>query len=297
MEFFDWLNISQILVDLFQSASSPGTLEGYMAQIRLNMAICLAIAGGIYLIVLILGGLGLSTLAKRAGLKRRYLAFLPFANTWYAGKLAGEAYFFGQKMKRAGLYAMLLEILSCAFGIFFIVVEFIFLNPEYFVLKMEDGVTGWSLDPALIPASYQWVHSAYYYLQIASYLIGFLVIVFLCVVFIAFFRKYFAKNPIMMTILCTILPCRGFAIFAVRKNAPVDYNEYMRRRAEEYARRRGPYGYGGPGGYPGPGYPGPGQGSGETPSQQPQSNPFPEFGGKSGEEGNSDDDPFSEFHG
>ena len=99
-----------------------------------------------------------------------------------------------------------------------------------------------------------------------------------------------------------MLPFRGFTIFAVRNNAPVDYNDYIRRRTQAYVRGNGynqpPYGPYGPGNG--------GYGSG-GPQNGPD--PFEGFGGPTG--GNyggsggsssgsssspsSDDDPFSEF--
>ena len=101
MEFFDWINVVQIFTEYFTVATVSSAAEYVQVVLRI-LYISVGVAGGLYLICLILGGLGMHTMAKKVGMKHSWLAFLPLANTWYAGKLAGETRLFGQKMKRAG---------------------------------------------------------------------------------------------------------------------------------------------------------------------------------------------------
>lgn len=303
MEFFDWLNIPQVFLQFIRQTAD--TSAEVARKMLMNQIICLSVAGGLYLIGLLLGGFGLYAIAKRAGIKHGFLGFLPFGNTYLAGKIAGEASFFGQKMKRAGLYAMLLEIVYSAFEIMFIVINFLLIRPEYYHLVPDGDNSYWTLNPSAIPANLQWMYTASSYANLVATLLWFLVIVFFCVVFFAFFRKYYARSPFLMVFLCVVLPFRGFAIFAVRNNKPVDYNEYLRRRAEEYARNNpyGPYG-GGYGPYGGNG--------GENGNGGNAPDPFSDFGssehgdGENGNNGNNGnngsngdapppDDPFSDF--
>ena len=95
MEFFEYLRIPQYLVQFFRSEAGGISLN--------ELYIMLGVAGGAMLVCLILGGLALYVMAERAGVKHSWLGFIPFANTYYAGKIAGETPFFGRKMKRAGL--------------------------------------------------------------------------------------------------------------------------------------------------------------------------------------------------
>ena len=44
----------------------------------------------IWLAVFILQGIGLYAMAKRRSMKKKWLAFVPFANVYYMGKLAGK---------------------------------------------------------------------------------------------------------------------------------------------------------------------------------------------------------------
>ena len=46
------------------------------------------IAFGLWLLTFILQGIGLQKQSKKAGLSKPWLAFVPFAGTWYIGKLA-----------------------------------------------------------------------------------------------------------------------------------------------------------------------------------------------------------------
>ena len=301
MEFFDLFNVPMIFMEeIVNLIIKPDIQNVYdFSNVILTYYLFAALGTlGVYLILVVFGGIGLNKLAKKQGLKHRWMAFLPFLNTYYAGKLAGETQFFGQKMKRVGLYAMISEILYVALQLFVFAAVIISYFPEYRTLEVSDGVMTGAANEAM-PS---WIEPAVTYGNLVAYLLWFFVIVFFCVLFVAFFRKYYARGPILLAFLSAVLPFRGFTIFAVRNNAPVDYNDYIRRRTQAYMRGNGynqpPYGPYGPGNS--------GYGSG-GPQNGPD--PFEGFGGPSG--GNygasggsssgsssspsSDDDPFSEF--
>ncbi len=302
MEFFDLFNVPMFFMDyIINLIIKPDIQNIYdYCNVALSCYLFAALGTlGVYLILLVFGGIGLNKLAKKQGLKHRWMAFLPFFNTYYAGKLAGETQFFGQKMKRVGLYAMISEILYVALQLFVFVAVIISFFPQYRTLEIEDGVLSGVPNDDAMPS---WIDPAITYGSLVAYLLWFFVIVFFCVLYVSFFRKYYARGPILLAFLSAVLPFRGFTIFAVRNNAPVDYNDYIRRRTQAYMRGNGynqpPYGPYGPGNG--------GYGSG-GPQNGPD--PFEGFGGPSG--GNygasggsssgsssspsSDDDPFSEF--
>lgn len=315
MEFFEFFSVAQVIVSFF----TPGT-EDFAYAVRLSLRILwlgLAIGLAIYLAFLVLGGLGLRKLAKRAGLKHTWMGFVPFLNTYYAGKVAGEANFFGQKMKRAGLYAAITEGVYCLVELFACAQSFLtlFYPEEGSVIHPITGESMRAIVPNLseMPGAFRWMYVIPEWLSgVAEVCASFLTLVFLCVLFIAFFRKYYARSPILMTLLCTILPFRGVTIFAVRNNTAVDYNAFLRSRMEEAMRRQQQYGpqggpYGGQGGQGGQGgygpqgpYNGQGGGYGQGPAQN-QGEPFSDFGGQespsdtAGNASPKDDDPFSDF--
>ena len=124
----------------------------------------------------------------------------------------------------------------------------------------------------------------------------------MCLMFYSFYRKYYARSPFIMMFLSALFPFRGIVIFAVRNNAPVDYDAWMRRKMEEFNRRQQqnrPGNYGGYGGYGGgPNDPGSSGGYGGAGGQGGTGeNPFPDFGGAngSGDSGSGSDSPFSDF--
>lgn len=275
MEYFDCMSLAQICFELFQGGNIT------MKQIYL----CFGIAGGLYLICIVFGGIGLSAMAKRQGIKGSWMGFLPFGNTYFAGKVAGEANFFGQKMKRAGLYAMLAEFASVFMNALYMAAQ-ICLQP-YIVPIVQNDITLYKLDTSLVPGNMMWLADGAQPIAMVGELLSFVQIVFLCVVFTALFRKYYARSPFIMTVLSAIFPFRGFVLFAVRNNTPVDYNEYIRKRAEQFMR----------GQQAGTGNPYAGQNGGQY-GAPPQDSPFSDFGntpngGQSGSSGAGD--PFGEF--
>lgn len=290
MEFFEWLSVPQFIFTYVQ--------KGYIYMHQLY--ICLGIAGGMYLLCLIFGGLGMYTMAKKQNMKYSFLAFLPFANTYYAGKLAGEANFFGQKMKRTGLYAMITEFAYFVLEGLFLFCQIMLNIYECFVEITENGVKNTYIDISKAPQSLQWIETGANWFYYLSTLLSVVQLVFFFVLFIAMFRKYYAKSPFLMAFLSAFLPFRGFVLFAVRNNDPVDYNAYLRSRAEEIMRQQRQAGYGGyPGGYGGNygGYNG-GNNQGGYGGSSGSSDPFSDFGSSGNGGGNSapsDDDPFSEF--
>lgn len=300
MEFFTWVSVSQAIASLFQP--NAGTIDEYIAQCKQSYLIGIPVAAGIFLVCLILGGIGLSAMAKKEGKKNAFLGFLPFANTYYAGEIAGESSFFGQKMKRAGLYAMLSEIACFVLEAFYLIADYVSIpySVEGQQIVTESGTyTNVEINVSAMPASIRWLAEANVYFYWFSWLLSFVQLIFLCVLFMALFRKYYARRPVLMTVLSALFPFRGFVLFAVRNNTPVDYNEYLRRRAEQFARSN-PQNYGG---YNGGGYNGGNGGGGYAPPPSGDaSDPFGEFGGSSGggssgTDGGSSDSgsPFDDF--
>ena len=181
-----------------------------------------------------------------------------------------------------------------------LVLWFAMMNPAYFEeVQVSEDMKGLEFNVDLVPLSLRWMRTAQLVCNILGYATYFALVFFLCVLFFAFFRKYYARSPFLMTFLCAVLPLRGFVIFAVRNNSPVDYNAWMNQRMQEYARRQQQmYGQGGYGQ----------NGYGGQPNTPPPADPFPDYndgssrGGSSGTSGNaggssgsSDEDPFPDF--
>ena len=286
------------------SADLQTQLEAFVAAYRQAMLIGLCIAAGIYLVCLVMGGIGMHVMAKKRGMKGSWMAFLPFLNTLYAGKLAGETNFFGKKVKWMGGAAALLEFVHVGLSVFSFYILFSFMRPEYCdPITTADGLFGGAeFVSSKLPVGMRWMLTADNVCEILIYVFYILMLLAMCLMFYSFYRKYYARSPFIMMFLSALFPFRGIVIFAVRNNAPVDYDAWMRRKMEEFNRRQqqnrpGNYGgYNGQGG--GPNDPGGSGGYGGAGGQGGTGeNPFPDFGGSngSGDSGSGSDSPFSDF--
>ncbi len=337
MEFFEWMAVAQGIASFIiglTARRSTLSIDDQLAYAKrdekIGIIVGLSVGAALFALCLILGGFGLYRMAKNKGKKYRFLAFIPFANTFYAGYVAGETRVFGQKMKRMGLYAMLAEIVYVALNILILVAQ-ILLIPYYIRRDIPEygGGTYPAYEPTYMstPSSLRWLYNAVFansgfgWANILSIVAYAVFLFFLAVTLSALFKQYVPRGYVGYVFLCVFLPVRGIVYFALRKRTPVDYDEYMRRRMEEYARRQqqygpyGPYGQGPYGPYGQGPYNQPPYNNGQPPysSGQPtygpqQGEPFSDFGGdaQSGQNGQSngqggsptpppDDDPFSDF--
>lgn len=220
MEVFNFINLGELIVQYFLLMTTGTSKLSLQAE-----AVCLAIGSAIYVACLVLGGIGLYKMAKNAGMRHKALGFLPFANTYYAGKLAGDIYVLKTKTKRWPLYAMLCEMLYVACGIFRIVLFFILTSsvPE-----------GTEITVANVPGEVAWMIPTVNVVYIVEMIVSAVLFVLFVFVYMALFRKYSPRNAVWMTLLVSLFPFRAFLIFAVRNNAPQDYNEYLRRMMAQY---------------------------------------------------------------
>ncbi len=265
MEFFDLFNVIQIIWVSITQAFDVSTL-----------ITCLCVAGGVFLGCTVLGGLGMRTMALQRGMGKSWMAFVPFLNTYYAGKLTGTTSFFGSRVKNAGLFAMIAEILFVLSSVFYLVTIIIL----YYLPAMYGYTT--------VPVELNWLYKAEVACEVLVSIFQIVMIVFMFVLYTGLFRRYYARGPIVMTILSVVLPFRGLVVFAVRNNTPFDYDGYMRQQMERYnSQRQGGYNNG---------YDDPYSGEFHTqPTHRAPDDPYSgEFGGSQGSS-HSNDSPFDDF--
>ncbi len=227
-----------------------------------------------------LQGVGLYTMAKKQKVEKRWLAFVPFANFLFMGKLAGECNVFGQKVKRAGLYAMLAQIVTTAlcfmemFAVTYLYTVEGAPSFDQFNNPYWSGLKGFSF-------------SLTKYLSVSGLILPIVQMIYEIMTFIilmAVYKKYVPNNAFVLGILSLFVPLSRFIIlFVIRTRELIDYEAYMRKKQEEFLRQRGytqnPY-YGNP--YNAGQY---------TPPAQltPPEEPFAEFGEGKKENGATDD--------
>lgn len=227
MELYYFYQIASIIVMLAAKSETllplPGLLVGLL----------------IWAIVFILQGVGLYKMAKNRGMKNKALAFVPFANIWFIGKLAGECHFFGQKMKRAGTYTMIMQIVASLLCFATIASE-VYLWTVHGTPQMETslGMPYWGELSGFSGTVYKFYDLSGYLLSIAQLVYE----IFLVILVMGLYKKYEPKNYMFLSMLTLFVPASRFIIvFAIRNRNAVDYEAYMRARREAYMRRQQQY--------------------------------------------------------
>ena len=260
----------------------------------LGLKLALGIGAGVWAILFILQGIGLYRMAKNRVMKHRALAFVPFVNLWYMGKLAGECNVFGRKMKRAGLYAMLSQIaLTIIMGLYLAAELYLFMKGEPHIHE-ETSTPYWDFSGFAGK-----VETFYEYGGLFMTLFELVYAILMVVLLNGLFKQYAPQKYMVLSIVFIFLPqSRFISIFCLRNRQPIDYAAYMRAKREAYMRQRQQYynqysgGYHNANGNPYGGYRGNPYGNPYgQPAKKPEE-PFGEFGGKV-----KDDEPFGEFSG
>ena len=235
-------------------------------------------------------GVALYCMAKKRGLRRKWMAFVPFANILLTGRLAGETTFFGQRIKRAGLYAMLLQIAVTMIALSYMFAD-VYLHQSGCVdyQPIEESLGQFS---AHFQGGTRFEKLLYTYAYEVSYLLdmifGLMGKVLMLVLLSALFKQYSPEKHTWMTVVTLFVPpAYCIIIFVFRNRKPVNYQAYMQAKREAYFRRQQQwYGQGGYNPYGGSPY-GYGQ---PTPPNRPQEEQFTEFSSCKKEES-----PFDEF--
>ncbi len=285
MELYSFYNMG---VTLFMAASKEEKIAFLWGPI---------VGAAIWIAFFILQGFGLYAMAKRLGMKKKWLAFTPFANIYYMGKLAGACGFFGHKMKNAGLYAMIAQILATVFTVLYILAE-CFLYYNYGTpVTTEGGMLG----------SYHWnglsgfsltVYGFYEYGMALLSILSLISQVLMLILVIGLFQKYSPKNYRILAVLSFMFaPARFITIFVLRNRQAIDFEEYTRQQREAYMRRYRQQYYGGYNNPYGGNYGNGNYGGSNQPNQpnqpKPDDEPFGEFSSQSGQSsGNAEVDEF-----
>ncbi len=266
MELYQLFDISTSVVAFFGGVGWKGMLVGAIGGVA------------VWLTLFILQGFGLSAMAKKRGLKKRWLAFIPFANIWYIGKIAGECNVFGQRMKRGGLYTMLAQIFTTILGLLIygslIYLWFVEGAPEtdQFGFPFWVNLTGFSA------VAYKFYGISQYILPIFQLVYE----VFMLILLIALYKRYAHRNYFILSMLALFVPVSRFiVIFVLRNRNGIDYEAYMRARHEAYMRQQQQYGGYNPyyGGY----------------NRNPYGNPYNNPYGNTQNAPKPPEDPFGEF--
>ena len=240
-------------------------------------------AGLLWTGLFVLQGIGMYAMAKKQKVEKRWMAFVPFVNLLFMGKLAGECNVFGQKMKRAGLYAMIAQIIATVFAmveifavVYLYTVEGVPSFDQYDNMYWATPLQGFSLQ-------------LYKYYTISGLFLPIVQMIYEILIFIltmTLYKKYVPNLYFGLGVLSLFVPLSRFIIIFVIRNRPlVDFEAYMRAKREEFLRQRGYTQYG-------PTNPNPYANASPTPQQNPEE-PFEEFAEDKKTTGQDADDFFS----
>lgn len=300
MEFFSFSNISDMLVMLI-------TGDPYYTYLWVSLvvgAVCFAV-------LYALEAVALYTIAKNNGYGKRWMAFVPFFNTYYIGVLADKNKTFNTRTKNFSLALAIIEACCVALNVLYTVAVFLLFSGNYLKAIPENfynsageligSVFTGKYELVGLPANLEWAW--WVFSSMNSYILSFLELAYLVLaVFVlsSFFRTYSARNYMLFTILSIIFPIKALFMFCVRKNKGRNYVEYLRERQkrqydayQQYMRDQGGYnnnGYNGYGNYQNGYYNG-----GAAQNGRPSA-PEDPFGGLGESGGNPPaDDPFDDI--
>lgn len=193
------------------------------------------IAGGIFLALHILQGIGLLFMARRANIRGgEVMAFVPFLNDYLIGKLAGDCSVFGKKIRHSGVIYAAVEFACC-------IATALSVTAQYLLEPYLQPIGNMLYDYVNVPQSLLWADTLDTVMTYVQPILQLVYLFFLIVVLFSFFRKYAARYSLLFAFCSAIVPVKGAFIFAVRKNLPVDYESYMRAQREAYYRRQRQY--------------------------------------------------------
>lgn len=282
MEFLEYMSYADYFVD--------------------QLWVSLLVGGLCFAIVYVFKAVGLFTIAVREGYKNKWMAFVPFLNTYYIGVCGQKNKFLNFDTKKLAIVVAVLEFVL--FSVFILSEVAFYLVRPYLLTVEEDPETiselilgsssypylpkGFGLDyPELA-----WAAWCFNYLDYILYPIEIIYRLGLLAVITCFFQTYSTRHYLLFTLASIFVPVQGILIFAVKNNKGMSYAEYVRKMQESMYRQyrsqqNNPYNNPYSGGYNNPhqnGQP-PYGGQGSAPED-----PFSEYGNNS-----NSSDPFDEF--
>lgn len=253
---------------------------GFGVQVTKGTVIAVILIPLVFRLALyLLRSIGIYVLSKRAGVKQAWMGFFPCIWIYPLLKSLSTEKFFGTTFGKTAIILTVVFAISEAFTYFYSLVEIIPIAGYYlqggtvtFVLgETESFITTGAdfLNPLDTPFMTVFL-KIIGWLSIPLDLFALIITVF---TFVALFKRYWANNYILGTIL-SVFGLFGLMVFIVRKKQPQDFNEYLKSRYQAY----NPYGanpYGRP------------QNPNNNYNNNQQEDPFKDFSSK--------EDPFSEF--
>jgi len=183
---------------------------------------------------------GLYTMAKRKGLDKKWLCFIPFGNFIIMGELVGVTYVFRNRVKNLGIIICVLLASSAVISLFTNL--YTIVNSISLIIF---GKTGVIVLGGFLRTIYEWTGVVSFYISIVQIIVNIMGIVFEYFLLRALFIKYDRKNGNLYSIIAIlgyifdIDILAGIFVFVCRNKVPVDFNQFQARRVNVYTYNNG----------------------------------------------------------
>lgn len=273
--------------------------------------VALLVGGLCFALVFVFQGVALYTIAGREGYKNKWMAFVPFFNTYYIGVCGQKNRFYNMDTKKVAISAAVFEAVLVALYVLYYFARYGVLEANGFIgYRIEDTGFGYTVEVPFIrsdlPESLEW--AAWIALHLNDYVIWYIDIVYVllnAVLLVCFFQTYMSRRYVLFTITSVLFPIQGILFFVVRNNRGMNYKEFIaRKRAYQYQvyqqqqqyYNQNPYNQNPYNGNPYNGNPYNQNQYGQT-SHTKVDDPFDDFGSNGNSSGNSGSggSPFDEF--
>ncbi len=208
-----------------------------------TMWVELLVGGLCFAIVYIFQAVGLYTIAVKNGYNHKWMAFVPFFNTFYVGYVSQRNRCFrGVNTKILAIVVASFEVVLFTGFILDYVAQNIVLSfdpPEIYsyqetafgTLEMFDHY-----DLSVVPARYAWAKWVFNYLSgnkvgILSY-VNIVFVIMKMFLLVCFFQTYAARRYFLFSITSVLFPIFGILVFVVRNNTGMSYQQYIRAEQE-----------------------------------------------------------------
>lgn len=276
MDFFQYASYASLCTDIFWIQFLVGGL-------------CFAL-------VFAFQAIALYTIASREGYSNKWMAFVPFFNTYYIGVCAQKNRFYNIDTKKIAIAAAVFEAVLFSLFVTYYVGCTIILNSDIAPIVTTDalGFDIYEYNMDIVPANLKWAAWMYNYMY--DYILSILELVFLLIrviILSCFFQTFACRRYVIFTITSILFPIQGILFFVVCKNKGVNYREFMTaqhaRQYHMYQQQQQQYYNQNP--YNRQNYQNP-YNNNPPPRQDSPDDPFGDLGGNSGNGGGS---PFDDF--
>lgn len=255
----------------------------------------LLVGGLCFAIVFIFQAIALYTIAVREGYGNKWMAFVPFLNTYYIGVCSQKNKFYNISAKTLGLVTAIFEFVLFIFYIVYYTACYLVI--DYEIPVKITGMFGvevieYQLSDN-VPENLAWAAWMYNYLEkfILRY-VDLVYIVFEIFLLVCFFQTFACRRYVLFTFASVLFPIQGILFFVLRNNKAMNYKDFVRneqarqyRMYQQYQQQQNM----GQNPYNGNVYNPPEE---SKPSSAPE-DPFEGFGSSDNKSG--DNDPFDEF--